>query len=75
MIHPYIPRREDLTRQNNESEKDLGFIAQQVKDFIPQEYVESGNFIGLQDRPIIAALVKAIQELNTKFEEYKATHP
>jgi hypothetical protein len=61
--------------EDNESQKDLGFIAQEVKEFIPQAYKENGSFIGLQDRPIIATLVKAIQELNTKFEEYKATHP
>jgi hypothetical protein len=46
--------------------KQLGFIAQQVKEFIPQAYVESEDFIGLNDKPIIAALVKAIQELNAK---------
>jgi hypothetical protein len=52
------------------SNKHLGFIAQEVKEFIPQAYYESkiGEeiFIGLQDRPIIAALVKAIQELEAK---------
>jgi hypothetical protein len=47
---------------DNESQKELGFIAQQVKEFIPQAYQENGSFIGLQDRPIIAALVKAVQE-------------
>jgi hypothetical protein len=44
----------------------LGFIAQDVAPVIPQAYVEQdtpdGKFIGLQDRPIIAVLVKAIQE-------------
>jgi len=44
----------------------LGFIAQDVEPIIPQAYVEQdgpdGKFIGLQDRPIIAVLVKAIQE-------------
>ena len=56
---------------NNESEKDLGFIAQQVKEFIPQAYQESGTFIGLKDRPIIAALVKAVQEQQVQIEELK----
>jgi len=58
-----------LFRMINEeatSNKHLGFIAQQVKDFIPQAYVEQEDFIGLNDRPIIAVLVKAIQELNNK---------
>jgi hypothetical protein len=63
----YRMKDDDETKQ-----KQLGFIAQEVKDFIPQAYVENGDdefkFIGLQDRPIIAALVKAVQELNDKVE-------
>jgi len=51
--------------------KKLGFIAQDVADVIPQAYVEhraldavgkESVYIGLDDRPIIAALTKAIQE-------------
>jgi len=54
-------------------EKQLGFIAQEVKDLIPQAYVETiDGFIGLQDRPLIAALVKAIQELSQELNELKA---
>ncbi len=55
-----------MKEDDETSDKHLGFIAQEVKEFIPQAYVESGEFIGLNDRPIVAALVKAIQELNTK---------
>ena len=62
-----------MKTDNEETEKQLGFIAQEVKEFIPQAYVESGEgedkFIGLQDRPIIAALVNAIKELNDKIEK------
>jgi hypothetical protein len=47
---------------DNNNPKQLGFIAQEVKEFIPQAYVESEEMIGLNDKPIIAALVKAIQE-------------
>ena len=63
------------------SAKELGFIAQEVKDVIPQAYVETnsedanGNpytFIGLNDRPILAALTKAIQEQQQMIEELKA---
>jgi hypothetical protein len=61
---------------SDDTDKELGFIAQQVKEFIPQAYVESGEgedkFIGLTDRPIIAALVKAIQEQQLQIEELKA---
>jgi hypothetical protein len=57
---------------NSELKKDLGFIAQEVKDFIPQAYVESQTenetFIGLNYNAITAALVKAIQELNQKIQ-------
>jgi hypothetical protein len=68
-----------LYRMKNDDEsmqKQLGFIAQEVKHFIPQAYVESGDdnnkFIGLQDRPIIAALVKSVQEQQKQIEELKA---
>jgi len=30
---------------------------------------------GVDYSKLVPVLVKAIQELNTKFEEYKATHP
>jgi hypothetical protein len=55
----------------DDSAKKLGFIAQDVADVIPQAYVEhraldavgkDSVYIGLDDRPIIAALTKAIQE-------------
>jgi hypothetical protein len=58
--------------------KQLGFIAQEVKDHIPQAYVEEQNvdavgketvYIGLNDRPIVAALVKAVQELTARVAE------
>ena len=57
------------------TQKHLGFIAQEVKEFIPQAYSESingdNNFIGLTEMPIIAALVKAIQELKAEIDELK----
>ena len=61
---------------DDNSEKELGFIAQQVKEFIPQAYMEDGEgedkFIGLSDRPIIAALVKAIQEQQEQINSLKS---
>jgi len=54
------------TQEN--TEKHLGFIAQEVKEFIPQAYVENDDFIGLNYNSIVATLVKAIQELNEKLE-------
>ena len=66
-----------MNADKDDCEKHLGFIAQEVKEFIPQAYVESGEgedkFIGLDYQAITSALVKAIQEMNTKFEEQQAT--
>lgn len=58
-------------KEDDESlEKQLGFIAQEVKEYIPQAYYEQDGikekFIGLNFNPIVAALTKAIQELNEK---------
>lgn len=61
-----------MKSDSNETPKQLGFIAQEVEQFIPQAYVEQDGFIGLNDRPIIAALVKAIQEQQAQIEELKA---
>ena len=51
---------------DGEGTQELGFIAQEVETLIPEAYIEqegsNGTFIGLSDRPIIAVLVKAIQE-------------
>ena len=61
-----------LYRMKSEDEtlnKQLGFIAQEVKDFIPQAFIEQGDdddkFIGLNYNAITATLVKAIQEQQT----------
>jgi hypothetical protein len=53
------------------TEKHLGFIAQEVKDYIPQAYVEQDEFIGLNFNSITAALVKAIQEMSAQIEELR----
>jgi hypothetical protein len=59
-----------MKSEDENTEKHLGFIAQEVKEYIPQAYKESTNgedtFVGLTEMPIIAALVKAIQELSAK---------
>jgi hypothetical protein len=55
----------------SDSQKQLGFIAQEVKEFIPHAYQESGDFIGLNYNPIVAALTKAIQELKAELDTLK----
>jgi hypothetical protein len=68
-LNEILQLKPTLYRFNEEDEskpKQLGFIAQEVASYIPQAYVDNDGFIGLNDRPIIAASVKAIQQLNTK---------
>ena len=64
-----------MKTDDESSAKELGFIAQEVKEFIPQAYSESGEgedkFIGLNQMPIIAALTKAIQELKAEIDILK----
>ena len=57
-----------LKTDNEYAQKELGFIAQEVREFLPQAYVENDKFIGLNYQAITAASVKAIQELDYKFE-------
>lgn len=65
------PTLYNMISQSDNEEKELGFIAQEVKEVIKEAYVENGEFIGLNYNPIVATLVKAIQELNTKIENLK----
>ena len=60
-----------MEKDNETDPKQLGFIAQEVQHIIPQAYEENNNFIGLSDRPIIAALVKGMQEQQVQIEELK----
>ena len=64
---------------NNPEKTRKGFIAQDVLKVIPDLVLGDGELengtYGLDYDGILALAVKAIQELNTKFEEYKATHP
>jgi len=54
-------------KSEDNTEKHLGLIAQEVKDYIPQAYIENGvDFIGLDYQAITSTLIKAIQDLNEK---------
>jgi hypothetical protein len=57
-----------MKSDTTKGEKELGFIAQEVKGIIPSAYQESGDFIGLNYNPIVAALTKAVQELEAKIK-------
>ena len=61
-----------------------GFIAHELAEVCPQAVHgekdavdENGNpkYQGIDTSFLVATLTAAIQELNTKFEEYKSTHP
>jgi hypothetical protein len=58
-------------KDENNTDKHLGFIAQEVKEFIPQAFVESKDFIGLDYQAITATLVKAVQELKAEIDQLK----
>tara|TARA_R110000868_G_scaffold2535_1_gene18326 strand:- start:1553 stop:5620 length:4068 start_codon:yes stop_codon:yes gene_type:complete len=53
----------------DEADKHLGFIAQEVKEFIPQAYSDNDGMIGLDYNPIVATLVKAVQELEARIKQ------
>jgi hypothetical protein len=67
--------------QEDSSPLEFGMIAQEVEEIIPsivhegREHEDNIKYKGIQASVLPYILVKAIQELNTKFEEYKATHP
>lgn len=60
-----------MKSDETEGIKELGFIAQDVKSVIPNAYVESADFIGLNYNPIVAALTKAVQELKAELDTLK----
>jgi hypothetical protein len=73
------PRRFDW--KDGSTSNVAGFVAQEVETILPdlvEEYRindDGETRFGLKMGDMIPVLVKAIQELNAKFEAYKATHP
>jgi hypothetical protein len=73
------PKKFRMLDDADDAPKKLGFVAQDVENVIPEAYVEDladdeneETFIGLTDRPIIAALTKAIQEQQVLIEQLQA---
>jgi hypothetical protein len=69
-----------------DQQKQLGVVAQELEQVFPSMVDESpdrdeeGNDLGTVTKSVkysvfVPMLIKAIQELNAKFEEYKAAHP
>jgi hypothetical protein len=76
------PRRFDWKEGKGQDKKDVaGFIAQEFETVFPEcvgttKAGEDGiEYKNINHETLIPALVKAIQELNAKFEAYKASHP
>ena len=64
-----------LTAKSSEIRRQIGFIAQEVKEIIPEivrEIDETKSFYSLNDGKIMAVAVKAIQELSTKVDALDA---
>ena len=57
--------------QEDGDEKQVGLVAQEVKECIPQAFEQNDKFIGLNYNVIIVTLVNAIQELKAEIDILK----
>jgi hypothetical protein len=57
--------------QEDGDEKQVGLVAQEVREFIPLAYEENNDFIGLNYNAIIVTMVKAIQQQQEQIQELK----
>jgi hypothetical protein len=64
-------KRYNMDFQEDGDEKQVGLIAQEVKEHIPQAFEQSEDFIGINYNVIIVTLVNAIQEQQAQIEELK----
>jgi hypothetical protein len=65
------PKRYNMDFQEDGDEKQVGLVAQEVKECIPQAFEQSEEFIGINYNVIIVTLVNAIQELKAEIDELK----
>jgi hypothetical protein len=66
------PSLYNMDFQEDGDEKQVGLIAQEVKDYIPLAYEENDKFIGLNYNAIIVTMVNAIKELSAKVTALEA---
>lgn len=52
------------------TQKEVGFIAQEVQEIVPEVVRDTGEYFTLNIKNIVAVVVEAVKELNTKVEEY-----
>ena len=66
-------KEDSETRQYTNLKEDIGFIAQQVQEVVPELVRQNNNgFLSLRDKGITALLVEAIKEQQTQIEELKS---
>jgi|688.fasta_scaffold10307_29 hypothetical protein len=66
----------DIEQRGDKAAVEIGFFANDVAPIIPSAAPKGQDgYYGFYDRSVTAALVKALQDLNEKFEAYVATHP
>jgi hypothetical protein len=65
------PKLYNMDFQKDGDEKQVGLVAQEVKDFIPKAYEDNNNFIGLNYNTIIITMINAIKEQQTQIESLK----
>ena len=57
--------------QKDGDDKQLGLVAQEVKEFIPLAFEQNEKFIGLNYNSIIVTMVNAIKELKAEIDNLK----
>ena len=65
------PKLYNMDFQKDGDEKQVGLVAQEVRDFIPLAYEENADFIGINYNAVIVTMVKAIQEQQQQIQELK----
>jgi len=69
----YDWKEETEARSMTNIKEDIGFIAQQVQEVVPELVRQNDNgFLSLRDKGITALLVEAIKEQQTQIEELKS---
>jgi hypothetical protein len=65
------PKLYNMDFQKDGDEKQVGLVAQEVREFIPLAYEENADFIGINYNAVIVTMVKAIQEQQQQIQELK----
>jgi hypothetical protein len=63
------PKHYHMDFQEDSDTKQIGLIAQDVKEFIPYAYEEDQKFIGLNYNAIIVTLINAIKDLKSELDQ------